>query len=159
MDESFDGMDLFQLLDLLDPAPEPLPVSWMPQTVGWIWLSLALAVLFFFIIRRTIAHRRATAYRRAAAAELDTVGDDPAKIASILRRAALAGFPREEVVSLTGVNWLTFLDQTMSGTGFADGPGSLVATAPYQGAAPEPELAALARRWIRHHKPRSKDAQ
>lgn len=159
MAETFDDLDLFQLLDLLEPAPEPPPVSWMPQTIGWVWLGLALVVLTALALRRVLAHRRATAYRRAALAELDAAGDDPAEIASILRRTALAGYPRTDVVALSGTDWLAFLDRTLPGTGFTNGPGRIVATAPYKAAEPEPDLAALARQWVRHHRPLAQAAR
>ena len=33
------------MIDLLEPAPEPDPVSMWPQTMGWLWLGLILLVL------------------------------------------------------------------------------------------------------------------
>ncbi|MDK3073762.1 DUF4381 domain-containing protein [Sedimentitalea sp. JM2-8] len=151
MEDRFDGLNLVQLLDLLEPVPEPPPVSWMPQTAGWIWLGIALAALILAGLRLLILHRRATAYRRAGLAALAAAGDDPARIADILRRTALAGFPRAEVANLTGADWLRFLDRTMAGDGFVSGPGRIVAEAPYRATAPDPALFRLAQRWVRRH--------
>jgi hypothetical protein len=151
MEDQFDGLNLVQLLDLLEPVPEPPPVSWMPQTVGWIWLGIALVVVILTGLRWLVRHRRATAYRRAGLAALAAAGDDPARIAVILRRTALAGFPRSEVAGLTGADWLRFLDRTMAGDGFVSGPGRIIAEAPYRATAPDPALSRLAQRWVRRH--------
>lgn len=150
--DDLDGLGLVELLDLLEPAPEPPPVSMMPQTAGWLWLGLALLIGLFFLIRAALRHRKANAYRRAGLAALAGVGDDPARIAAVLRRTALAGFPREEVAGLTGNRWLAFLDGTMPGGGFVDGPGRVLTEAPYRDASAMPALADLARRWIRRHR-------
>lgn len=151
MEDQFNGLNLVQLLDLLEPVPEPPPVSWMPQTVGWIWLGIALVALILAGLRWLVRHRRANAYRRAGLAALAAAGDDPARIAVILRRTALAGFPRAEVAGLTGVDWLRFLDRTMAGDGFVSGPGRIIAEAPYRATTPDPALSRLAQRWVRRH--------
>lgn len=152
MEEDLSGLTLLELLDLLEPPPDPAPVSMVPQTVGWIWLGLGLLVLLVLAVRRFMRHRRETAYRRAALKALDAAGNDPAQIAQVLRRAALAAFPRRQVAALTGADWLAFLDRTMGGNGFADGPGRSLVEAPYRDTPPDPDLPPLARRWIRHHR-------
>ena len=101
---------------------------------------------------RTIRHRRANAYRRAALQALDQAGDDPAQIALVLRRTALAAFPRAQVAGLIGADWLRFLDHSFGGTGFANGAGRALTTAPYQGGEPDRVLTDLARRWITTHR-------
>ena len=151
MDDPYEGLNLIQLLDLLEPVPEPLPVSWMPQTAGWIWLGLAVVALILFGTRYLVARYRANRYRRAALVALDGAGADPARVATILRRTALAGFPRASVAGLTGANWLSFLDQTMQGNGFVSGPGQALTDAPYRATPPNPDLTALARKWVRQH--------
>ena len=70
MSEDLSGLNLIELLDLLQVPPEPEPVSLFPATVGWIWSGLALAVLCGWAIYRWRARYRANAYRRAALAEL-----------------------------------------------------------------------------------------
>jgi len=151
MSNHLEGLNLVELLDLLEPAPEPEPVSWMPQTIGWLWLGLAVAFALFLAIRKFVRYRRATAYRRAGLAALTAAGDDPARIASVIRRTALAGFPREDVAGLTGTGWLEFLDATMPGDGFVHGPGQVLARAPYQTSEAPRGLAELARHWIARH--------
>lgn len=152
MNSDLEGLNLVQLLDRLEPAPEPLPISLMPQTVGWIWLAIGLVFGMLFLLQEVLRHRRANAYRRAALAALSEAGDDPARIAQIIRRTALAAYPREDVAGLTGEHWLAFLDRTLPGDKFSDGPGRVIADAPYTKVPTTTGLADLARHWISSHK-------
>lgn len=153
--EEFQGLNLVELLDLLEPVPEPAPISMVPQTVGWLWLGLGLAVLLGWLAVVLLRRYRANAYRRAALAELREAGDDPARIAEVLRRAAIIAYSRDRVAALTGTDWLEFLDTSFSGTGFSSGPGVALSAAPYtRTRTPVPGLNDLARTWIRAHKPK-----
>ena len=151
MNDEFKGLDLVGLLDLLEPVPEPPAVSMIPQTPGWIVVGVLLALLIWWGLRRYLHHRRANAYRRAALMELPETQDDPVRIAALLRRTALVAFPRASVAGLHGAGWLQFLEDSFSGSGFVDGPGQVIADAPYRGGQADPELTVLARDWIRHH--------
>lgn len=108
-----------------------------------------------------IHDRWANRYRREALAELDrlTRTSPPPRqlsvnLALLVRRTALAAFPREQVAALTGAAWLSFLDGTYGGTGFSNGPGRDLETAAYR---PSPSsdnlspLIDLVRRWIEVH--------
>ena len=152
MNDDLSGLTLIELLDLLEPVPEPAPVSLWPQTAGWIWLGVIIAAVAVFLVRRWLRTHRANAYRRAALKEIATLDDDPAALAVVLRRAALAGYPRSAVAGLHGEAWLGFLDQAYGGTEFRGGPGRAVAIAPYGAAQAAPGLAALAARWVRTHR-------
>jgi hypothetical protein len=149
-------VDLIGLIEsLADPIPPP-PVSLAPQTIGWAVAAALLVVLLAWCLWLWVRRRRANAYRRAALAELASAGDDPAAIARILRRTALAVWPRESVANLYGAEWLRFLDATGGNKGeggFVSGPGAVLASAPYRrqaGAAPG--LHGLAVRWIKRHR-------
>ncbi|WP_146345299.1 DUF4381 domain-containing protein [Falsiphaeobacter marinintestinus] len=146
------GKNLIELLELLEEVPVPAPVSMVPQTPGWIVLGIVLLTISIVVYRRVRNHRRAEAYRKAALAELGQTADDPARIADVLRRTALAAFPREQVAGLYGQDWLTFLDQSFPGSGFASGPGQVLTTAAYRDTAPSSDLGKLARDWIKTHK-------
>jgi hypothetical protein len=142
---------LIDLLNQLVEPPEPPPVAMTPQTWGWAVLAALLALTLAWLGWRAWRRWRGNAYRRAALAELAAAGDDPARIAEILRRTALAAWPRERVASLTGRDWLAFLDAT--GGGFAEGPGAALAVAPYRReGAPVPGLGQVAARWVRRHR-------
>ncbi len=122
------------LAGLID-IPLPALVSLWPQT----WTSrIAIVVLVggliatvWWLARRHLANR----YRHAALAELERLGSDVPALALLVRRTALAAFPRTEVATLSGVDWLSFLDRSYGGTGFSQGPGRALADAPYE---PEP---------------------
>lgn len=143
---------LIDLLDRLIEAREPPPVSLMPQTWGWAVLAVVLFAACMFIGVHVWRRYRANGYRRDAIRELETARGDPAAIAAILRRTALAAYPRRDVAGLTGNDWLRFLDAQVSGSDFRDGPGRLVATAPYRATENEPALYTVARNWIARHR-------
>ena len=157
MSEEFDGLSLVELIDLLEDPKEPPAIPLTPQTPGWIVLGLVVAVLLFLLIRWAVRRYRSRAYRRAALREITDAGGDLAETAAILRRAALSGFPRARVASLSGADWLAFLDRTFPGTGFANGPGKVFATAPFRASPPDPDAAALARTWVKRHRAEAED--
>lgn len=143
------------LIDLIEQLTEPAvppPISMMPQTWGWVALGVLVAVLLAYGIWRSWRYARANAYRRAALQLLYKAQDSPAPIAEILRRTALAAYPHARVASLSGAEWLAFLDREVGGDAFRHGPGSIVATAPYRPAPPDPQLTRLAAQWIRRHR-------
>lgn len=142
----------------------PDPVPWWPPAPGW-WLLAAVGVgLLALALSRWGARRRRTAAARAALARLADLraglgsGGDArrfaAAVSALLRRVALARYPRELVAGLSGEPWLRFLDATGGGGGFCAGAGQALTEAPFRppGSAPGPDtdaLAALAARWIR----------
>lgn len=152
MNDQFEGKNLVELLDMLEPVPEPPPIPLIPQTPGWIVLGLVMLVFMAWGVRRFIAHRRANAYRRAALEELARAGDDAATIAGLLRRTALAGFPRGQVAPLTGEDWLNFLDQSYGKKGFTTDQGRILISAPFRKSVRDPALTALVGDWVRHHR-------
>ena len=156
MSQNLEGLNLVELLDLLDPPPEPVRVAMTPQTSGWIVLGLVAVSLLAWGAVTLLRRYRSNAYRRAAVAELNALahdGEDPAQIAVLLRRTALAAYPRGQVASLHGDDWLQFLDGHFPGDGFCKGPGRVLAAAPWRPVAADPALTALARDWMLTHHP------
>lgn len=153
-DAAPDNDSLIGLIEqLVEPAAPP-PIPMVPQTWGWAVLAVLLLAALAYGIWRWSSHRRANAYRRAALHMLDSAGDDPARIAAILRRAALVAYPRRAVASLNGADWLAFLDAQIGGDAFSAGPGRSLAAAPYRPTDPDPRLRPLAADWIRRHQGR-----
>lgn len=150
MNEDYAGLNLVELLDLLEPIPQPQPVSMLPQTQGWLWLGLLLLVLVVWIGRQLLTRWRSNAYRREALKEIASAKNDPARIAEILRRTALKAYPRGQVAGLYGEEWLAFLNRT--GTGFGEAAGQVLVATPYKPAAESVDLEPAAIRWIRTHK-------
>ncbi|MEM8812981.1 MAG: DUF4381 domain-containing protein [Pseudomonadota bacterium] len=153
MTEDLSTLNLVQLFELLEPVAEPPPVSLWPQTQAWIWLGMFIGIGLAWLLHRTRSRRRANAYRREALAELDAALDDPILIAGVIRRSALSAFPRRQIASLYGEDWLRFLDESYGGTDFRQGPGRVLALAPYAPVPPSPEVTRIAREWVlRHHR-------
>ena len=152
-DDPYAGKSLVELLDMLAPVPEPPAISMWPQTQGWIWLGLTILALLAYAGWRWHLRHKANAYRRAAMEALSKAGDDPCQIAEILRRTALAAYPRQDVASLAGEDWLRFLDAGLGRAGFESELGQSMLAAPYQPeVAPIQGLGALARLWVARHK-------
>ncbi len=152
-------------LDALVDIPLPLPVSLWPQTwpsrIALVLVIVGLVVATWWLARWWWVNR----YRRAALAELVAIertlekgppfGAAAATLALLVRRTALAAFPRAEVAALSGPDWLGFLDRSYGGDEFTRGVGRVLAVAPYQpsrvGMGEVMPLTALVRRWIRTH--------
>jgi hypothetical protein len=98
---------LANLRDIVEPAPPPL---WPPAPAVWIlsgFLIAGAAILIHHWRRR----RRENAYRRAGLAQLDQAGSVH-EVSVLLKRVALAAFPRAQVASLWGEDWVGFLHRT-----------------------------------------------
>jgi hypothetical protein len=142
----------------------PEPVAYTPQTVGW-YLLLALAILVaVLLIIRWRRNRLRNRYRSEALGLLNDIEESNrplSELPALVKRVALAFAPREKIAELSGAAWLRFLDSTLGGTDFSDGPGRLLLTVSYattesvkQKVTPEQRsaLLSLIRRWIRRHR-------
>ncbi len=130
---------------------------------GW-WLLGALLLVAgiagaVVVLRRRRARAPAERLRAESRAELaalhallDGASSEPAppalarevlgRASVLARRLALAGAPRERVAALRGPAWLHELDALSGTRRFADGPGRLLDTGPYE-AAPVASVGAL----------------
>ena len=146
--------NLVDLINKLVEPSEPAPISMIPETGGWLVLGLALVALAIYGGLRYRAHLARNAYRKAALSALNAAGDDPKAIAVILRRTALAAFPRTKVASLSGSDWLAFLDRSAGMEDFSRGAGQVLATAPYAASkGTDPAVSEVAKNWVRRHQP------
>jgi hypothetical protein len=148
--------NLIGLIDQLQDIVEPARISMAPQT--WAWAVVATLLLAALAAGgwAWLRHRRATAWRRAALAELSTLAPaleagEPqalARLQTLLRRVALATGPRAEVAGLTGAGWAVYLERTGGDFGKF---GATLADAPYRPVHAGDGRAALdaARSWIR----------
>lgn len=154
------GESLVSLLAQLHDLREPPPVPMWPATPIWTVIAVVVLVLAVLGLRLWLRHRRARAYRRAALAELRALAGDLrgggaqalVRLDRLIRRTALAGFPRSEVAALSGDDWAAFLSRTggaaLAGHVPAMSRAAFAPSAPaYDGLA----LARAARDWIRHH--------
>lgn len=149
-----------QVLQLRDIHLPGEPAFWPPAPGWWLVAAVMIALLAWTTV---IALRRYRIYRQrqrvlTALAGLEhelTSERTPAALARLsvlLRRLALMRFPRERVAALTGNAWLGFLDESGGNGRFAEGPGRVLSTGPYQRSLP-PDLdaaglVALVREWV-----------
>lgn len=156
-------------LEKLADIAVPPPVSWMPQTWGWALLALVAAALLLLAVWRWHRRRVANRYRREALAELTRIeqklGDASARaealeaMPELLKRVALAAWPRDAVASLSGGSWLAFLRKHGGDKSFPEPAAQLLDDLEYRSrqtrtAVSEDDarmFAASARRWIEGH--------
>lgn len=149
-------------LATLRPLHAPPPVGWWPPAPGW-WIVLLLVLVLIVAIYR---HRRRRAPQRAALHELmllkknmNRVEQPVATLNQLLKRYALTCRPTTEVASLSGTEWLAFLDASGGNGQFSNGPGRLLLTGPFRNLCADPqqvnELIELARQWIKANRPQN----
>lgn len=149
----------------LQEIPLPPAVPYVPQTLGWVIVAALLLLVCAYVAWLIVRHRRANAYRREALVELESIesavlgsASSAPTLPALLKRTALAATSRTNVASLTGDDWLRFLDRSLGGNEFQNGPGQLLPRIAYGTSAPTDipqdqlqSLIALSRRWIKHH--------
>ena len=148
-----DAAELAALRDIYVPPP---PDWWPPATGWWLLLLIALAFLTWHAWQRWSGARRHRQLEHLLD-ELALADDRRAdhqrliRLSRLLRQIALHRFPRRQVASLTGTEWLRFLDTSGGAGGFTDGPGRVLADGPYRRRATDrvdwPALARLVRAW------------
>ena len=126
---------LTNLRDIVEPAA----VTWWPPAPGMV--LVAVLVLLWAIVAVFLWSRRwqNNAYRRSALHDLAAIEEQVRspltrtagirQLSVLLKRVALAAYPRAEVASLTGNKWIAFLDQHISGDLFIKGPGQVLTAA------------------------------
>jgi hypothetical protein len=160
-----DPASLSNLRDIVEPAGN----IWWPPAPGQVLLAVLILLWALVAILRWRQHRRQNAYRREALRELASIqgsllnpqnrADGLRRLSVLLKRVALAAYPRAEVAALTGEGWTAFLDRTAGRDLFKDGPDRALTAAV---AAPQPgadvtsadcqHLVSAARRWIATHR-------
>lgn len=141
----------------------PDRVNWLPTTVGW---KLSLLILLGWLGRtlwRQWQHWRCNRYRRAALAELEhIVSEQPDArhqldaIARLLKSTALHAYPRTEVATLSGPQWITWLNAHAPQPLFSGPATRLLTQSIYNGdtgidSGDVEQLGDLAATWIRRH--------
>ena len=140
-------------LPLKDIHLPEVPGWWPPAPGWWILLGLAIiiAVLYYcWYLRKQRIKRSAVHLARL---ELESLQSDfqshqdarkfIADLSILLRRLSISAFPRTETASLTGEDWLLFLDRPMQSTAFSAGVGRILLDAPYKREIEEQELSPL----------------
>ncbi|MEP2783965.1 MAG: DUF4381 domain-containing protein [Pseudoruegeria sp.] len=143
---------LADLIDQLQEVSEPPAISMFPQTVGWVVVAaIACAVLCWFAVRQYRMYQ-ANAYRRAALFEMTFLTDNPAELATLLRRTALVAYGRPTVAGLQGADWVEFLKDSLGSASFDEQAARTLTAAPYRPTMASPDLMQFALHWVKHHK-------
>jgi hypothetical protein len=137
----------------------PEAIGWWPPAIGWWLLAVLIPFLIFFLYwlykRLTLETAIKTAKKNLAAIKENTALDNNRKLrelSMLTRRVAISVYPRTEVASLTGRQWLEFLDRSVTGAPFSEGCGHLLAEAPYRNTPPTEleisQLISLCEEWL-----------
>ena len=143
---------------ILGPSP-----SWWPAAPGW-WVLAG--IVFLLLLRAVLRHLRRwfkDRYRREGLRELrhlqharaNSVG--AAACNELLKRVALATYPRPEVASLTGSAWVAWLESSAPNFRFSRDVRQALSFGPYQPYTPDPSLMTStlfkeAAHWISKHR-------
>lgn len=95
-------------LDRLHDIVLPPQVPWWPLAPGWYVIVFILLTVIVYCGYHFWQRWKADTYRREALRELAYMEDVPA-VAELLRRTALAVWPRSEVAVQTGSAWADWL--------------------------------------------------
>jgi hypothetical protein len=125
----------------LEPLIAPQEVGIWPPAPGWYimggLLLLGLALLTIIWFRK----RKNKRYRFLALKQLQEIsfaaGQNPGPgdiqaLNRLLKQTALSTFPREQVASLSGEDWLDFLDRTYKGSIFSGQHRALLLDSAYR---------------------------
>ena len=155
------------LIHGIDEIILPDAVSWWPTAPGWKALAIIIIILLLFKCVRWMKHWWRNRYRREALRQLMQVqhhaGKQLQEVVAVLpyylKVTALQAYPRQDVASLSGDNWLVFLDQQYSGAAFSEGVGRKLLAVAYlpqeqwQLSEKDSEvLISMSRSWISKHR-------
>ena len=141
-------------LDGLHDFYQPAAPAWTPHTIGWYALFAIVGLFILWRMIRAVRRWFADRYRREALRELATTS--PEGFSTLLKRVALAEWPRAQVASLSGDAWLNFLCSTGGNDAFHHAPGSYVEEVALRMTSLSSEdsqvLREITANWIRRHR-------
>lgn len=107
--------DIAASLPLADVHLPPIPGFW-PLSWEW-WLCIVAAVVgLFFLVFKLRQHLKQQKARKEALQQLKRL-NNPVRLNEInllLRQTAMTYYSRQQVASLTGKQWLSFLDNQLA---------------------------------------------
>jgi hypothetical protein len=138
----------------------PDAIGLWPLAPGW-WV-LAFLLLGVILYAAFLVRRRASKniYRKLALKQLESLQKVDSslylqQLNELLKQAAIASTPEQDIASLSGSGWTAFLDETFQqkDNPFSSGVGAVLATGPYAQKAEYQieELEVLVGQWIKKH--------
>lgn len=142
----------------------PPAIDWLPQTLGW---YVVAAILLIWLSRRAwyrLQHWYRNRYRAEARQKLGQLSHSDALVTEVnrlLKLTALAAFTRQQVASLSGQHWTSFLNGQCEQAPFDETLCQLLASGVYEGqavdAAAAKRLLQASLNWVEHHRNRYDD--
>jgi hypothetical protein len=139
----------------------PENVSWLPQTVGWLWLGAILLALMLRYGWKRLRHWYRNRYRREAVERLQKIAETGEQefwlieLNKLLKLTALAAFSREQVARLSGEEWVDFLNRHCTTPPFSVEQKKLLTTGAYKKTIlkgnTRQQLLAASLTWVRTH--------
>jgi len=130
-------MESLQLQDIHLPES----ASFWPLAFGW-WILFAIIILIAtWVIIKALKRAKQKRHQRKILAKFKALEKklkaNPnnatiAKINTLLRQLAITYYPRTKIASLTGADWLHFLDESGGTKDFSRGAGRILIEAPYR---------------------------
>jgi hypothetical protein len=159
-----DPASLQNLNDIVMPAT----TGWWPLASGWNVLAGLVLIFLCWFVYKSVRDWKANRYRRSALSELEVLSvgiQNPAgrssslrKIPALLKRTALAAYPRNEVAMLTGEDWFRFLNSTVKKPSFTENTFDTLNHIAYTtgdlhdiNGATANALVDACRQWLKHH--------
>ena len=139
-------------LDLLHDIIVPAPVAWWPPAPGWYFVLAVLLGLALGFALCSLRRYLRNAYRREALAAIRRARPSAFELATLLKRAAITAYPREEVAGLTGQAWVDWLARTAD-VRVPPAVNDMLTAGIYRDVAggDTKALARVAEQWIRRH--------
>ena len=150
-------------LQKLNDIVVPGAAAWWPLAPGWYALAVIVMMVFAVLAIRHWRNWQGNRYRRQAMMELSSIRDSASaeslrQLPPLLKRTALAVWPREKVASLNGRAWHRFLDESAGMERFCTGAGDILDQLAYAAAGAslpgDPELRQVldaAEAWLKNH--------
>lgn len=138
------GNQTVQLRDIHLPAS---PDMWPPAPGWWVLATLILFLAGWSYLKVSAYRRQKKKLNQQRQAvfealrpienkllsetDSEDINKDIGQLNIVLRQLALMHFPQSEIASLSGKQWLAFLDKSGATQQFSNGAGRVLADAPY----------------------------
>lgn len=155
--EIFGNYALRDFIELIAPTG----VSWLPQTLGWRWLAVGLALITLRALYNWLRQWVRDRYRREADKRLQQIieSSEPENflhdVNRLLKLTAMVAFGRQDVARLSGSEWVTFLNAQCTEPSFTSEEEVLLEQGAYCSKPPSEatrnELIQACRQWVSAH--------